>query len=173
MILFSTTQLPNLLFKELKMEMGFLRAFLNSKWLKNQSWLNSTGNEWLAVILDIEWPKITTTTNSSLQRQAVWVQRSNACFSPHKGSFFTTSQTAHISRNYFLTVFSHCIRERPAFRLALDDSCTRTTFGNPSFFICRTCPSHLNLPLFIAQECGTEPHFSYSLLLGGDLKLDI
>ena len=90
-----------------------------------------------------------------------------------KVSLFKTSQTPHIFLNSFLTLFYHNIRGRPGFCLALDGSQTRTIFDNMSFFSCRTCSSHLNLSLIIALECGIEPNFSYSLLLGGDLKLVI
>ena len=59
---------------------------------------------------------------------------------------------------------SHPNQGRSVFCLALDGWPKRTIFGNLSSFICRSCPSHLNLYFVIALESGIEPHFSYSLL---------
>jgi len=82
-----------------------------------------------------------------------------------KDSLFTPSQEVHIPFNYFLTTSSHPKRGRPAFCWALDGWPKRTIFGNLSSFICRMCPSHLNLSPILALEIRIEPQLLCNLLL--------
>ena len=84
--------------------------------------------------------------------------------------------SSHFFKFFFILSFHPRRLGQPAFCLALDGCPKRTTFGNPSSFIHRTLPSHLNLSFIIAQENGIQSHFSYSLLfkiLSGSQKKSV
>ena len=79
-------------------------------------------------------------------------------------SLFMPSIDVSISLKSFFVIYYHPNCRRPVFCLALNSCWKGTIFCNLSSFICRTCPSHLNLSLNVVFKSRIEPHFPLSLL---------
>ena len=80
-----------------------------------------------------------------------------------KASPFNPSQELKIFLRCLFTTCSYLIWEWPVFCLVQDGWLTRWIFDILSSFICRTCPSNLNLSLIITIESGIVQHVSYCL----------